>query len=239
MRKRILSAITAILTLVTCILSTGITVSARGIFDDAVTMNQLQLYNIKLDKGEHRYYKITIPADGSITFRNADSSGGAYSSTGLYLRLLNENAEAIIRPGYSSTNMYANIYIMGQNSSYSYTNLKRGTYYLNIYNSGNVDNRYVNDFYYTFTPDDPKYNETQPAANNNAAVLRITVTMYNGDVLELGTTVGADRARWRSSRSTVASVSSNGLATARSAGTAIIEANVDGRVVRIAVVVRD
>ena len=99
--------------------------------------------------------------------------------------------------------------------------VKKGTYYIRISNySSWAYNAYNQNGKLTFTA-------TYPSTSNTAKIKSITINMARGDSLSLGADLtGSGTVTWKSSKPSVAAVSSTGKVTAKSKGSAIISAKV-------------
>jgi len=124
--KRLLSAVLAV------VMAVGmftVAAGAAGIFDEAKTMKAMQYYNITVDNGGLKYYKIVLPKDGKLNFRGTTGNSNVC--------LMNPKAEMIWGESWTPW------------TDFEIKDLKAGTYYLRF----NGGNNYT-DFYYIFTPDD-------------------------------------------------------------------------------------
>jgi len=192
--------IAAILTIAIAAGMFAVSAGAAGIFDNAKSMKDMQYYNITANRGEPKYYKIVLPKDGKITIRYAS---GENSMSGT---LMNTKAE-IIWSNWLSDNGGANEIKV----------LKAGTYYLRFqpYYSGDSQSR-LNDFYYTFTPDDKP-------------TLAIKISVKAKTEIQLGSVVSDYKGKvtWTSSSKSVATVNDKGLVKTLKKGTAVIKAELD------------
>lgn len=187
---------------------TTVSAGARGVFDDAVKISELEFYSKQFtQKNDNVYYKLTLPKSGQITIRAAEENNYCR------YRLLNSNADEI----YSD--------YFGRDKSRTIEKLEKGTYYLLVV--AERDNSYVRDFYYTFTPDEkPTISFKVTIPKGSTLQLGSVVENYNGNVT------------WVSTKKTVATVSSAGKVSAKKAGTTTIRAQLDsGEYVQIKVVV--
>ena len=101
-------------------------------------------------------------------------------------------------------------YILNGNRFEAY-GLKKGTYYIRISNySSWAYNAYNQNGKLTFTA-------TYPSTSNTAKIKYITINMARGDSLSLGADLtGSGTVTWKSSKPSVAAVSSTGIVTAKS-----------------------
>ncbi len=116
--------------------------------------------------------------------------------------------------------------------SMSYS-VKKGTYYIRLsHYSSWAYNSYNQNGKVTFTA-------TYPTGSSSKAKINyITLNLSKGDTLSLGADItGSGDVTWKSSKSSVASVSSAGKVTAKSKGSAIITAKVGKTTKKIKIVV--
>jgi len=190
-------AISAVLAMVIIAGMFTVSADAAGVFDDAKTMNALQKYTANVNYGREKCYKITLTKDGTITLRGKNHY--------IDVRLFNPNAEVVWTQSYSS-------------GEYTISNLKAGTYYLEIKKStatGSDDSTFT-DFYYTFTPDDKP-------------TLAIKISVKAKTEIQLGSIVTDYKGKvtWTSSSKSVATVNDKGLVKTLKKGTAVIRAELD------------
>lgn len=209
--KRLMAMLLAAVMSVSGLVAATVTAGAKGVFDDAVKVNELECYSKEFTGAkEDIYYKIALPKAGQITIRCADASGMGWTTW----CLLNSGADEIDGGNLNS------------NFSYITKDLEKGTYYLRVV--GSVKGAYIKDLYYTFTP-------------NKKPVISFSATIKKGTTLQLGAvTENYDgKVTWSSAKKSVATVSSKGLVTAKKAGTAYIRAKMDnGDYVEIKIVVK-
>lgn len=189
---------------------TSVTAGARGVFDDAVKIDELEFYSKDFTQAnDNVYYKLTLPKSGQITIKSADASYSAW-------RLLNSNAEEIKSDDF------------WRDSSCTIKELEKGTYYLLVRRTSTWVDSYVKDFYYTFSPDDkPTISFKVTISKGSTLQLGSVVENYDGNIT------------WVSTKKTIATVNSSGKVTAKKAGTTTIRAQLDsGEYVEIKVVVK-
>lgn len=144
------------------------------------------------------YYAFDLPKAGSISLNCSSVSSSRYSS--FPWKLIDSNGVVI----QEKDRIYDNYH-------FTINNLQAGTYYLSIYAS-EYDYCFTN-FYYTFTPD------TTPT-------ISLSITLKKGNELQLGTLIenSTDKAKWTSTKKSIATVSEKGLVKAVKAGTTYIKA---------------
>lgn len=188
---------------------TSVTAGARGVFDDAVKIDELEFYSKQFtQKNDNIYYELTLPKSGQITIKAAEENNYCR------YRLLNSNADEI----YSD--------YFGRDKSRTIENLAKGKYYLLVV--AERDNSYVRDFYYTFTPDEkPTISFKVTISKGSTLQLGSVVENYDGNV------------SWISTKKSIATVSNTGKVTAKKSGTTTIRAQLDsGEYVQIKVIVK-
>ena len=116
--------------------------------------------------------------------------------------------------------------------SMSYS-VKKGTYYIRLSNySSWAYNSYNQNGKVTFTAIYPTGSSSTTKFNY------LTISLKKGDTLSLGADItGSGSITWKSSKSSVASVSSAGKVTAKSKGSAVITAKVGKTTKKIKIVV--
>lgn len=196
---------------------TTVSAGAKGMFDDAIELETLELVSANLDEiGDSIYYEINLPKKGDITLRLAKGRGVNWC-------LFNTIGEEISSRGFD-----------GSNSSQTVSDLVKGKYYIKItahdyYSFSGEKEFYIKDFSYSFSP-------------AQKATVSISATIKKGSTLQLGSvTENYDgKVTWLSTKKSVATVSDKGLVTAKKAGTTYIRAQLDnGDYVEIKVVVKN
>ncbi len=178
-------------------------VGAESLMDAAVEIDPMEFYSENFGEKEHDpktiYYAIILPKAGSISLNCSAVKERYYSSDKCTYKLMDSNGN-IVKKDSLSNNYRSEIY-----------GLKEGTYYLSFY----ADSYFYSfaDFYYTFTPD-------------NSPTIFLSITLKKGTQLQLGTLIenSADKAKWTSTKKSVATVSDKGLVKAVKAGTTYIKA---------------
>ena len=193
---------------------TGVTAVAKGMFDDAVEIEALELVSINFNEtGDGEYYEIVLPKPGDITIRAAKAN--------CKVILMDATGKEIESHTWCSWNGQT-IY----NCADDYKKLDKGKYY--IYVIAEREEAFVSDLSYSFSPD-------------KKATISFSTTLKKGDTLQLGSvTENYDgKVTWLSTKKSVATVSAKGLVTAKKAGTTYIRAQLDnGDYVEIKVVVK-
>lgn len=198
--KKLITLVTVMAVMISTLMCMAVSASAKGVFDDAVRMEELEYYSFtNLVEGRYRFYKITLNKESNLIFRWNYADG-------IRAELYSSNA-SLIEPQF----------FMGYNCSGDkrIENLKTGTYYLKIYEGNQSDSR-VDDFYYTFEPIEKP-------------TLKLSMTLKKGETIQLdGITENYDgKIEWLSTKKTVAAVTSTGKVTAKKKGTATIRAFLD------------
>lgn len=233
--RKIAAVLSAAVIAVSACASMAVTAGADSIYDTAKAISSgksvstiLPAYNDTAD------YKVTVSGSGTLKFSIESQMGmlsmEVYDSNGNLLSTIantdtSGNSSSI---GKDLHNMYWNDTIEKYKGTVSYS-VKSGTYYIRFYrysysSSGNGK--------LTFTA-------TYPTGSSSKAKINyITLNLSKGDTLSLGADItGSGNVTWKSSRSSVASVSSAGKVTAKSKGSAIITAKVGKTTKKIKIVV--
>ena len=160
--KRIASIFLAMVMVVTAMCALSVSASAKGVFDGAVKMEQLEYYSKKFSKANQSIiYKIVLKQEGTLIFRCRESS---YTKFGLY----NSNAEEI-RSGW------------GVSDGLTVKIEKAGTYYYEV--GARYDNSSFTDLYYTFTPtEEPTIKLAVTLKKGNTLNLGAITENYDGKV---------------------------------------------------------
>lgn len=233
--RKIVAVLSAVVIAVSACASMAVTAGADSIYDTAKAISSgksvstiLPAYNDTAD------YKVTVSGSGTLKFSIESQMGKlsmeVYDSNGNLLSTIantdtSGNSSSI---GKDMHNMYWNDTIEKYKGTVSYS-VKSGTYYIRFYrysysSSGNGK--------LTFTA-------TYPTGSSSKAKINyITLNLSKGDTLSLGADItGSGNVTWKSSKSSVASVSSAGKVTAKSKGSAIITAKVGKTTKKIKIVV--
>ena len=141
--KKMTAVLLSVVMFVCCF---AVQAGAKGVFDNAVKITALEFYSKNFKhKGDEALYKIVLPSSGKITI-SVTKSNGTWGTVNGYI--YNTNAEVIAST--ESTNVwYSKLYGGG---AWEIDDLKKGTYYFKM--RANYDDWHIDDFYYTFTPDE-------------------------------------------------------------------------------------
>lgn len=223
--KRLLKKLAAIVTMAAVTLTMTVAIptpaSADSIYDTAKAISSgksvstiLPGYNDTAD------YKVTVSGSGTLKFSIESHmkklSMEVYDSNGNLLSTIantttsGENSSI----GKEMHNMSWNYTIEKFKGTVSYS-VKSGTYYIRFYrySYGDGGNGKL-----TFTA-------TYPSSTSTAKINYITINLSKGSTLSLGTdTTGSGTVTWKSSKTSVATVSSTGKVTANGKGSTIITA---------------
>lgn len=216
--KKIIAVLTAAVISVTALVTTAFTASAKGVFDDAVTMKPLTYYSEKLDKKEVIYYKIKASSDGKINLFCGDTIGGGWVRYSLIDAATNEIAEGFFTP----------------NCKREFKDIEKGTYYLKVV-AGNSDDLFFEDLYYNFISDGKStVSYEEPTAT-------IALKLEKGDSFRVAvvTTDYDGKIKWTTTKKSVATIS-KGKVVAKGTGMARIRAYLDdGSYTEIMVIVEE
>ncbi|MBQ9120130.1 MAG: Ig-like domain-containing protein [Lachnospiraceae bacterium] len=202
--KRVKRWMAVVLTALMVVSMLPVRAKAAGMFDTAIKMEPLEFFSEDFG-GKHNpvtnYYAITLSKAGTVTLycTAVNSIYLSYESCRLDWRIMDANG-VLIQEGELRDNQRSEI-----------VGLKKGTYYISVYVQGKVES--YTDLYYTFTPDE-------------TPTVSYSITVVKGTKIQLGAVIenSTDKAKWTSSKKTVATVSSKGLVTTKKAGTAYIKA---------------
>lgn len=216
--KRIITVLIAAAVSVAAMVSTAFTASAKGVFDDAITMEPLTYYSKDLDSKEVVFYRIKVPSKGKINIFCGDTVGGGWVSYAFIDAETNVISESFFVP----------------NCMEEIKDIKKGTYYLKII-AGGDDNLFYENLYYNFIP-----NENSTGSYDEPTAV-IALRLKKGDTARV-TVVTDDydgSITWTSTKKSVATVS-KGRITAKKKGNARIRAYLDdGSYTEILVIVEN
>lgn len=236
--KRLLKKLAAIVTMAAVTLTMAVAIptpaSADSIYDTAKAISSGKSVSTILPAcGDTADYKVTVSGSGTLKF-SIDShmnklSMEVYDSNGNLLSTIantttsGENSNI----GYDIHCMYWNNTIEKFKGTVSYS-VKSGTYYIRFYRD---IYSYQGNGKLTFTA-------TYPSGTSTAKINYITINLPKGSTLSLGTdTTGSGTVTWKSSKTSVATVSSTGKVTAKAKGSTIITAKSGSSSKKIKIVV--
>lgn len=254
MKKRI-SMILAMVTLFSLFMfSTG----AEGIEKTAKTELKIgKSYNLSIPiKDEAKDYKIIMPKTGNLKLKytnyTQEMAWNLFDSIGAEVPATNYNASAgtINRSTYNNSTYYSGYYNSLTGNIY-YTNwndvsekgvgevtykIEKGTYYLRI-TRNNVG---IGDLKLSLSAKDLDGN-TIKSTTSTVTSASLSITLSEGETIQLGTVLTPtdvkETVSWKSSKSSVASVSSNGKVTAKEKGKTTITMKVDSISLKIIIIV--
>ena len=231
--RKIAAALSAAVIAVSACASMAVTAGADSIYDTAKAISSgksvstiLPAYNDTAD------YKITVSGSGTLKFSIESQMKELY----MYVYDSDGNKISTIAntdtSGYSADIGVKSHYMVWNNTVEKYKgtvsySVKSGTYYIRFNRTSSSGNGKL-----TFTA-------TYPTGSSSKAKINyITLNLSKGDSLSLGADItGSGNVTWKSSKSSVASVSSAGKVTAKSKGSAIITAKVGKTTKKIKIVV--
>ncbi len=221
--KRLLKKLAAIVTMAAVTLTMAGAIptpaSADSIYDTAKAISSGKSVSTILPAyGDTADYKVTVSGSGTLKFSIESHMYRlhmeVYDSNG---NLLSTIANTTTSGSNSSIGkedhmMEWNDTIEKFNGTVSYS-VKSGTYYIRFSRYCSVGNGKL-----TFTA-------TYPSSTSTAKINYITINLPKGSTLSLGTdTTGSGTVTWKSSKTSVATVSSTGKVTAKAKGSTIITA---------------
>lgn len=197
--------------------------------------------------------KITKTVNAKVHYYKLKSSGKGNLVIDLYSKVKSNNAVSVSLNVYDKdgNEILANDYSATVGEAIQYSNcldfdynrlvgntegtatylIKKGTYYLKLSYSGARANDDYGSSTVTFTA-------TFPSSTEAAKFNYMTINLKKGDTLSLGADLtGTGDVTWKSSKPTVASVSSSGKVTAKAKGSAIISAKCGKTTKKIKIVV--
>lgn len=183
-------------------------VGAESLMDAAREIDPLELFSEDFGEKGHDpktvYYAIILPEAGTVSLNCGAIKYDAYSSSP------SSYSECSFRLMDTKGNIVKDGYLKGDDH-FEVLGLQAGTYYLSFYGNKNFNG--FSNFYYAFAPD-------------NSPAISLSITLKKGTELQLGTLIenSTDKAKWSSTKKSVATVSDKGLVKAVKAGTTYIKA---------------
>ena len=232
--RKIVAVLSATVIAVSAFASMAVTAGADSIYDTAKAISSGKSVSTILPAyGDTADYKVTVSGSGTLKFavethmskicvEVLDSDGNVLST--IANTTTSGNCSSI---GKEYHNMYWNETIEKYKGTVSYS-VKSGTYYIRFYRdcyprSGNGK--------LTFTA-------TYPSTTSKAKFNYLTLNLSRGYAISLGAdTTGNAEVTWKSSKPSVATVSSTGKVTAKSTGTTIISAKCGKTTKKIKIIV--
>ena len=205
-------------------------VSADSIYDTAKAISSGKQVSTTLYSGDYEDYKIYVTGKGllklNVTAQMNASRIYVYDSDG---NKISESEENYIS-GKSGFDGNSSWYEWNETVEKLKVEIKylvnKGNYYIRFVNSGFDGNGKL-----TFTA-------TYPSSTSTAKINYITINLPKGSTLSLGTdTTGSGTVTWKSSKTSVATVSSTGKVTAKAKGSTIITAKSGSSSKKIKIVV--
>lgn len=248
--KRLLKKLAAIVTMAAVTLGTlsalTLPVGAKSIEETAVSLKSgenysKQMVNIYNDGhyGTFADYKFTSTKQGKLSLSITSTT----DYTGIML--FDSNFDCVGITSYEITTgqderdwtgrekiIIISSSIANKSKSIVNWDISKGTYYLRIYN--NMDWTYG----YHGSNGKISFTATYPSSTSTAKINYITINLPKGSTLSLGTdTTGSGTVTWKSSKTSVATVSSTGKVTAKAKGSTIITAKSGSSSKKIKIVV--
>lgn len=197
-----------------------VTAGAESIYDTAVAISSGKAVTTILPNSYSTAdYKITSSGNGTLKLSIESHIGQAdvevYDSNGEKLSSIANTSTSGNCDDIGTTNhdFWWNSTIEKYSGTVSYS-VKAGTYYIRFVRNGSVDgNGKLN------------ITATYPTASKTATISYITINLKKGSKLSLGAALsGSGKVTWKSSKPSVATVSSTGTITAKKGGSTIITA---------------
>lgn len=217
--KKLAAVLSAAVIAASACASVAVTAGADSIYDTATAISSgKSVSTIMPSYGDTADYKVTVSGSGtlnlSIESHMSKLSMEVYDSDGNLLSTIASDVTSgsCSNPGKDMHNMYWNSTIEKYKGTVSYS-VKSGTYYIRFERNSSYGNGKL-----TFTA-------TYPTNTTTAKLNFITINMERGDTLSLGADMtGTGEVTWKSSKPSVASISSSGKVTAKAKGTTVISA---------------
>lgn len=235
--KRLAAVISAVVIAVSATASMAVTAGADSIADTAKAISSgKSVTTYLLETSDISDYSISVKDTGvlklSIESHIKEVNVAVYNSDGDQIKpTLHEAASGWSEWNFMGTQGEWNETIEKFKGSMSYS-VKKGTYYIRLSNySSWAYNAYNQKGKVTFTA-------TYPSTTSKAKFNYLTLNLSRGYAILLGAdTTGSAEVTWKSSKPSVATVSSTGKVTAKSTGTTIISAKCGKTTKKIKIIV--
>lgn len=219
--KKLAAVLSAAVIAASACASMAVTAGADSIYDTATAISSGKSVSTILPAyGDKADYKITVSGSGTLNFDvESHMSEGrivVYDSDGNTISTTDNTTTSgeCSNIGRDNHHMYWNRTIEKFKGSVSYS-VNSGTYYI----------RFYRDCHSSSGSGDLTFTATFPTNTTTAKLNYITINMERGDSLSLGADMtGTGEVTWKSSKPTVASISSSGKVTAKAKGTTVISA---------------
>ncbi len=204
-------------------------------FEDAVAISSGEEVKGTVEWNDSVTYEITSKGTGNLVINwsiaKYRSYFHVYDEDGAYLNVesLNIKAGSLNEGGEGKNYIRGNWNSTSERFSASATyKVTKGTYYITVScdefsRTGNGTLKLTADF----------------PAKTSSDLTYLGITMKKGDTMQLDSVgVSSSKAKWTSSKKTVASVTAKGVVTAKKKGTAVISCTYNGKTVKLKVTVK-
>ncbi len=203
-------------------------------FEDAVAISSGEEVKGTVEKGGSLTYEITSKGTGNLVVNwsvaKCWSYLHVYDEDGAYLNVesLNVKAGSLYRGGegnnYINGNWNSTSERFSASAAYKVT---KGTYYITV----SDDSRSSGTGTLKLTADFP--------TKTTSDLSYLGITMKKGETMQLDSVgVSSSKAKWTSSKKTVASVTAKGVVSAKKKGTTVISCTYNGKTVKLKVTVK-
>lgn len=234
--RKLAAVLSAAVIAVSACASMAVTAGADSIYDTAKAVSSGKSVSTILPaNGDTADYKVTVSGSGTLKFsvesQMYELDLYVYDSDGNKISTIanTDTSGKSSNIGQTCNEMFWNSTTERYKGTVSYS-VKSGTYYIRFERycssySGNGNGKV------TFTA-------TYPTSSSSAKINYLTLNLSKGDSITLGADMtGSGSITWKSSKSSVASVSSSGKVTAKSRGSAVISAKVGKTTKKIKIIV--
>lgn len=232
--KKITKILSVLLSAVMLMSALCVSASAASIEDTAKAIDSGKKVSFTPDANTKKDYKITLSEKGTlklnITSKTKTTFVQLLDSNGNQIDFDSKNGNVTTGSCRTTFGGYAclewNSALEKFSGKISYKLLSKGTYYVRIWKD------------YGYTPKGKtSVSFTYPQSTDNeesGTISALSVTLKKGETLQLGAVVeGEGTVEWTSSKKSVASVNSDGKITAKSKGSATIQAKLGSSSVKI------
>lgn len=238
--RKIAAVLSAAVIAVSACASMAVTAGADSIADTAKAISSGTTYKCEfVGDWEYSDYKINVSSSGTLSVKLDSTLEYAelelFDSDFNYVYISDYTITSGRKRGGGSGSWYIDLRWNNVGEKLASTTIwkvTKGTYYLRLHNN------YGTGISHSWSSGKANITATYPSTTSAAKFNYLTISLKKGDTLSLGADItGSGDVTWKSSKSSVASVSSAGKVTAKSKGSAIITAKVGKTTKKIKIVV--
>lgn len=238
--KRLAAVISAVVIAVSATASMAVTAGADSIADTAKAISSGTTYKCEfIENWEYSDYKINVSSSGTLSVKLDSTLEYAelelFDSDFNYVYISDYSITSGNKRSGGSGSWYIDLRWNDVGEKLAITTIwkvTKGTYYLRLHNN------YGNGINHCWSSGKANITATYPSTTSKAKFNYLTLNLSRGYAISLGAdTTGSAEVTWKSSKPSVATVSSTGKVTAKSTGTTIISAKCGKTTKKIKIIV--